>query len=152
MKQELGHGVKYFFYALLIVVALWGVFALTFGIRVATAGLIGRGNAEIQIESAPYRISAYDHFFNQCASIQGLEGQIDELTAQLDLTEPNTRAYNLTMSSLTGVKAMRHSAIAQYNADASKDYTVGQFRDSNLPYRLMDSNYPNGSKTVCASF
>jgi len=128
----------------LVVIGIWG-----FG--VATAGLYGRGEAIKQIQSDNFRIGAYQYFFNQCASIQGLEGKIDELTIQLSLLEPGTRSYDYTLCSLTGVKGFRHEAIAKYNQDALKDYTEGQFRDSDLPYQLKDSNYPNkGGKTQCA--
>lgn len=141
---------------LLVGLVLIGItFAFTaaiFGLRVATAGLVGRGEAHIQIQSAEFRIEAYQYFFNQCASIQGLEGQIDELTVQLEQLEPGTRAYNYTLSSLTGVKGLRHAAIAKYNQDALKDYTEGQFRDNDLPYQIPDTNYPDeGGKTICAT-
>lgn len=139
-------------------VLTWTFAGLNFALKVATATLYGRGEAHIEIQSAPFRIEAYQSFFNQCASIQGLEGQIDELTAQLAQQEPGTRAYNLSLSSLTGTKGLRHSAIAKYNQDALKDYTEGQFRDRDLPYQLVDNEYPpggesiapNGGKTVCA--
>ena len=98
-------------------------------------------------------------FFNQCASIQGLEGKIDELTAQLAQLQPGTREYNYTLSSLTGTKGLRREAIARYNQDALKDYTEGQFRDKDLPYQMANNEYPpapenkaiNGGRTTCAA-
>lgn len=139
-------------------VALVGVIALylvigsaVWGFGVATAGIFGRGEARKQIQSAEFRIEAYQTFFNQCGSIQGLEGQIDELEAQLKRFESGSREYNITAVSLTGVKGARHQAIAKYNQDANKDYTEGQFRDRNLPHQIPDTNYPEtGGKTVCA--
>lgn len=138
-----------------LLVGLWLAIASSiWGLRVATAGLYGRGEARIQIQSAPFRIEAYQYFFNQCASIQGLEGKIEELTAQLTKLEPGTREYNYTLSSLTGVKGLRREAIAKYNQDALKDYTEGQFRDRDLPYQLANNEYPPaqgvGGKTTCA--
>ena len=134
-----------------IAVLLWGLVAGIWGLGVATAGLYGRGEAIKQIQSSEFRIQAYQYFFNQCASIQGLEGKIDELTIQLSLLTPGTREYNYTLASLTGVKGLRHEAIAKYNQDALKEYTEGQFRDKDLPYQLIDSNYPNEKgKTICA--
>jgi hypothetical protein len=143
-----------------VVLVLWMTIASAiWGFGVATAGIYGAGEARKEIQSAPFRIEAYQYFFNQCASIQGLEGQIDEITVQLNAFEPGTRAYELTLSSLTGTKGLRHNAIAKYNQDALKDYTQGQFRDNDLPYQLVDSNYPpepgaivpNGGKTICAT-
>lgn len=129
---------------LMIASAIWG-----FG--VATAGIFGSGEARKQIQSAEFQIEAYQSFFNQCASIQGLEGKIDELARQLEQFARGSREYNITSVSLTGVKGARHEAIAKYNQDAFKDYTEGQFRDRDLPYQIPDTNYPGeGGKTVCA--
>lgn len=137
---------------ILLILLLWmGIASAIWGFRVATAGIYGAGEARREIQSAPFRIGAYQTFFNQCASIQGLEGQIDEITVQLEVLESGTRSYDLTLSSLTGTKGLRHRAVAQYNQDALKDYTQGQFRDADLPYQLVDSNYPSeGGKTICA--
>lgn len=132
--------------ALTIVVsiaAIWGMIAGIWGLGVATAGIYGRGEAHKVINSSDFRIAAYDHFFNQYASIKSLESQIDELTATLALLEQGTREYNYTLTSLTGVKNLRHQAIQQYNADAMKDWTEGQFRDAQLPYQIADTDYPN---------
>ena len=125
-----------------VMVVIWLAVAGIWGLGVATAGIYGRGEAYKQIQSADFRIAAYEKFFNQYASIKTLEGQIDELTAQLALLEPGTRSYDLTLSSLTGTKGLRHSAIQQYNADARKDWTEGQFRDNDLPYQIPDTPYP----------
>lgn len=121
---------------------IWGVIAIGFGLRVATAGLYGRGQAHIQIQSSDFRIAAYESFFNQYASIKGLEGQIDELTAGLATMEPGTREYTYTQSALIGTKGLRHTAIQKYNADAAKNWTEGQFRDNDLPYQIPDTEYP----------
>ena len=140
-------------------VLTWAFAGLNFALRVATASLYGRGESHIEIQSADFRLQAYPSFFNQCASIQGLEGQIDELTAQLAQLEPGTRAYNYTLSSLTGTKGLRHTAIAKYNQDAEKNWLEGQFRDNDLPFKIPDNPYPpddpgnilpNGGKTQCA--
>lgn len=134
---------------ILSVTAIFGLIALwliigsaIWGFGVATAGIFGRGEAEKRIQSAEFRIQAYDRFFNQYASIKSLEGQIDELTAQLATLSPGTRDYSYVSSSLVGVKGLRHTAIQQYNADARKEYTEGQFRDNSLPYQIPDTQYP----------
>lgn len=134
-----------------IVIGLWLVIAsAVWGLRVATAGIYGQGEARVKIQSAEFRIEAYQYFFNQCASIQGLEGKIDELALQLSQMQPGTREYNYTLSSLTGVRGLRREAIVKYNQDAMKDYMEGQFRDRKLPYQLGNNNYPEGGKTICA--
>lgn len=130
---------------LLVVVAVllvWGVSAGVWGLGVATGGLYGSGEAYKTIHSADFRIAAYDHFFNLYASIKSLEGKIDEITDTLAVLEAGTRAYNYTLTALTGTKGLRHEAIQQYNADAMKDWTEGQFRDNDLPYQILDTEYP----------
>ncbi len=137
---------KAFMWCAIVVVAIVGAWLIIasaiWGLGVATAGLYGRGEAQKQIQSAEFRIEAYQYFYNQYASIKSLEGKIDELTAQLEKLEPGTRDYNYTLSSLTGVKGLRHEAIQKYNADAQKSYTEGQFRDKSLPYQIPDTTYP----------
>lgn len=134
------------------VIALWLVIASAiWGFGVATAGIFGRGEAHKEIQSADFRIQAYQTFFNQCASIQGLEGQIDELTKTLGYYDRGSREYNITVTSIAGVKGARHQAIARYNQDALKNWMEGQFRDADLPYQIPDTNYPDeGGKTRCA--
>lgn len=131
---------------LAVIAGIWLIVAAIWGLGVATAGIYGRGEAQKQIQSSEFRIESYQYFFNQYASIKSLEGKIDELTAQLQQLQPGTREYNYTLSSLTGVKGLRHEAIQKYNADARKEYTEGQFRDKSLPYQIPDTPYPEGRK------
>lgn len=140
MKKAIAIGVASFLGVCLVI---WFLVGAIWGFGVATAGIYGRGEAHKQIKSADFRIAAYDKFFNQYASVKALEGQIDELTATLATMEPGTREYTYTQSALTGVKGLRHTAIQQYNADAMKNWTEGQFRDNDLPYQIPDTAYPN---------
>lgn len=134
-----------------ILLAFWVLSIGIWGFGVATAGIYGRGEAHKQLNSAEFRITSYNHFFEACSSIQGLEGSIDELTTQLDATT-SERDRGIVLSSLTGTKAARHQAIADYNADARKNYTEGQFRDNDLPFHINDSKYPDeAGKTSCGA-
>jgi len=145
--------------ALLIVVGgfvvlflvVWGIILASFGMRVATAGLFGAGEARIRTQSADFRLAAYNHFFDLCAAIQGHEGQLDALYDELGLFGPATKDYGNTVKSITGVQGIRAQSIARYNQDALK-WTVGQFRDSDLPDHLSSIvPYPiEGGKTECA--
>lgn len=132
-------------------VLIWGITAAVFGLRVATAGIVGAGQAKIQIQSAGFRITAYNHFFDLCSSVQTHEVQIDALRAQLSDTT-DERSKNIVRSSLTGVLAARGGAIARYNQDALKEYTEGQFKDADLPYQLATAAYneQGSNKTKCA--
>ena len=138
------------FVGILFLGILWAFVSLSFGMQVATAGLVGRGEARIQIQSASSRIANYNHFFDKCSSIQGHEGAIDALLDELALYERGSNDFSRVATNLTGVKAARAQAIAEYNNNAQKDYTSGQFRDSDLPYVLDTTSYPQiGRHTVC---
>lgn len=76
-----------------------------------------------------YRIANYNHFFDMCASIQADEERIKNLEeAATDSVKDQT--------TLTAVKNSRAEKITRYNADAAKEATMGQFRDSGLPYEI----------------
>jgi len=106
----------------------------------------GRLEARKEIQSGDFRIAAYDHFFNLCSAVQADEGRISALSEELALVEPGSRRETQVQASLTAVRSSRIEKIQRYNADAARDYTVGQFRDSDLPYRLN----PNQENTSCA--
>lgn len=133
-----------------LVLVVWIAFASAiWGFGVATAGIYGRGEARKQIQSAEMRIPAYNHFFDLCASIQGNEAQIDALEQELEHHSSGSKDHARVLANIAGVTAARQRAIAQYNADARKDYTIGQFRDSDLPYQLDTAEYPEGGGTTC---
>lgn len=134
-----------------VIIMMFGIMLAIFGLRVMTAGLFGAGEAHIRTQSADFRLAAYNDFFDRCAAIQGNEGQLDALYAELELQSPESRDYGYTVKSITGVQGARAQAVAQYNQNALK-WTVGQFRDSDLPYQLDSAvpYIPNGGKTQCA--
>lgn len=128
------------------------VFALVagiWGLRVATAGIYGRGEAHRQVQSAPSRIAAYNHFFDLCVSIQNAEAQIDAQQEALATAEDHVDKSRMTQN-IAALKATRAAGINQYNADAAKDYTIGQFKDSDLPYYIAPTAY-EGNRTSCTS-
>lgn len=138
-------GVGAFLVALVLIVG--GVWAF----RWYTAEFRGKLDAREEILSGASRISAYNHFFNLCSSVQANEASLDALRDELAATEPGSKDYSRVLSNITGVRAARGRAIAQYNADAAKNYTVGQFRDLDLPYELAVADYDGGNKTQCAA-
>lgn len=102
-----------------------------------TAPWYGEGEARRQIQGdADFRIAAYDHFFDLCASAQADGDRIVNLEAEL--ADPATTASRAAQvrASLTAIRNQRDATVRTYNADASQDYTVGQFRDSDLPFPL----------------
>lgn len=107
---------------------------------------IGKGEARKQINSGSSRIAAYNHFFDACASVQTLEGQ---LAAQRAALATATGAdVGRIQANISGIQGARAGAIAEYNADARKGYTIGQFRSSQLPYQLSTET---GASTSCVA-
>lgn len=112
--------------------------------RYYTAEVRGKVGAEEQIESAPSRISNYNHFFDLCASVQRKEAKIK---AQKDsLAYASGDDESRIRQNIAALKGARAGDIARYNADASKQYTRARFLASNLPPRLD----VDAESTTCA--
>lgn len=112
----------------------------------STANFRGETAALEQIQANPNsRISAYDHFFSLCASVQGHETTIKALQSELE-TDPSPRRVEQINAFITANRAARDVKIQQYNQDAQRNYTVGQFRDAGLPEKLDI----NEEVTTCA--
>lgn len=108
----------------------WGFFSR------ATADFRGQTQAiERTRANADFRIQAYDRFFALCSAIQTDESRIAALNVELATDPPPDRVVQIN-ASLTAVVTSRAGKIVRYNADATRDFTVGQFRDSDLPYRI----------------
>lgn len=110
-----------------------------------SAPVKGKLQARQEINSGSYRIAAYDHFFDLCASVQSKEGTISALQQELTTHPPESRVEQIN-ATITAVRSARIDDIRTYNADAEKSYTIGQFRASKLPFQLnIDSK-----ETQCA--
>lgn len=146
-----------FAYGLGWILAIGGVIlllsAIGWGISFAwgwmTAGPSGKLQARQQILSGDNRIQAYNHFFDLCASVQTAETAIDSTNAQLALPQSADDKSRLE-TNLQAQIINRAEAVNQYNQDAAKSYTVGQFRSLALPYSLP-TDYQKGAHTTCAS-
>jgi hypothetical protein len=117
-------------------------------------GLFNRATADFrgtneQIEKTradgDYRIAAYDHFYDLCASVQTAENEIKNSEDELDETKDATRRSQIR-ANITAQKNSRAEKINDYNADARKEGTQGQFRASDLPYQLN----VNEEETQCS--
>jgi hypothetical protein len=132
-----------------LLAVLIAVPVIWFGVRWITAGPRGQLQAREQIQSGDFRIQAYNHFFDLCAAVQTDEATLDATVDQLrSSSDPTDRQRLLTNK--TGQLAARAEAINQYNVDARKSYTEGQFRGNGLPYQLPVT-YEPGAHTSCAS-
>src|SRR5699024_6135465 len=94
-----------------------------------------KGEIEQSRADADYRINAYDQFNDKCAGIQTLESKITNLSDELEETEDEQRKSVLN-TSITASKNKRAELINDYNADARKEATRGQFKASDLPYEI----------------
>ncbi|SPT57095.1 hypothetical protein [Actinomadura madurae] len=121
----------------------WGFFTQT------TAPWRGEVDKREQVEgSGDYRIAAYDHFHDLCAQVQSDEASIRNLRRELTSEPKPTEERALQIrASITALENNRVANINQYNADAAKKHTMGQFRSSGLPYRLS----PSTEETTCTS-
>lgn len=153
-KEESGWKFMFKVAGVTVLVFAFGIALLAgiFSLRVATAGLVGRGNAHIEIQSANHRIPTYNHFFDLCASVQNAESTIDAQTVALDQIDASDTFNKGRIQQVIAVaRSVRANGINQYNADAAKDYTEAMFLDSDLPYRLSLTDYvAGGAKTKCA--
>lgn len=128
---------------------LWaGVVAIIVAILLAAMavfgfGLFKRSTADFrgttdQIEqtraSGSFRIQAYDRFYDRCAGVQADEATIKALLDER-ANAPDGRKAQIN-ATLTAVRSARAEKIAEYNADARKVGTIGQFRAIDLPGRL----------------
>lgn len=121
-----------------IAIAAVTVAVLLFGgvtaFRYFTADARGAVDANEKIKSGDNRIAEYDRFFDLCSAALTTQDQIDNLEDEKKTAE-EPRLSQLT-SSITALKGKLSENVNDYNSAASRDYTSGQFRDSDLPYQL----------------
>lgn len=127
-----------------IIIASLAVLCIIYLIAVYGFGFMQRETADFrgetgQIEdtqaNSSYRISAYDDFYDSCASVKSIESKIENLVDELENAEEAQRKSILN-TSITAAKNKRAELIESYNADARKEATRGQFKSSDLPYEL----------------
>jgi hypothetical protein len=121
----------------IVVLGIIGIFVLIGGSwawRYYTAPIEGRVGAQEQIQSKEMMITAYNHFYDLYAKIQSYEVTLQAFNTQL--AQVTDKERERVLANIAGVTSQRARDIAQYNADAKKDYTIGQFRDKGLPYQL----------------
>ncbi len=139
---------------LIIVGAICLLIALVGGSFIARywlAGPAGAVDAVEQIQSGANRIAAYNHFFDLCAGVRADEVALEAQHMLLNAIEDDKFQRSRVQTNITGLQGHRAGLIEEYNANARKDYTVGQFRDSDLPYQLPAGMWEKGVRTSCGS-
>lgn len=119
MKLKLvGLGLLAFFGVIAISV---GIMFLTGTISMKTAGFRGEVKAqEIIKASGTFKIAAYDKFHNLCQEVLALEQQVRN-RKELGIKDEKDEIQ------LLGLQNIHARVVSKYNADAAKDYTVGQY-------------------------
>lgn len=122
---------------------------LSGGAQYLTAPFRGAVDAQEQTQaSGSYRISAYESFYNQCASVQADEDRLNNLREERETANEARQAQLDT--TITAVRNSRDEKIRSYNSEARQEATRGQFRDSDLPYELNTDDettcYAEGSE------
>ena len=125
----------WFWVAMAFILAL-AIFAVVWVVRYYSADERGRAQAREQIQSGPSRVAAYNHFFDLCAAVQTDEATLQAQREEL-ATNPSESRRGQIQANIAALKSGRAEKINSYNADARKDYTIGQFRSSGLPYQLV---------------
>lgn len=82
-----------------------------------------------------FRIAAYEEFFNLCQSAQTHQQTLEQNQNLLDSasSEEDKQTYQ---QNVAASQVQLNSTVNEYNAKAASDFTRGQFRDSDLPYKL----------------
>lgn len=124
-----------------------------------TAPLKGAQDARQIIQAdGEFRIDAYNTFYNACTSIEALERDVDLQISRLAtaITDNEKRIIN---DSIVGIAAARDGAVARYNNDSHKQWTIAQFKSKALVYEISNPRYltldpatgawKTGAKTTC---
>lgn len=107
----------------------------------------GKLQARQQIQgSGDYRIQAYNHFFDLCASITTMDQALQQTVAN-EKTDKG-ESLQIDRTNFTAQLNSRDDAANTYNQDAQKSYTVGQFKASKLPFQIPA--YQKGKVYQCA--
>lgn len=127
------------------VIAGWVLFLVMLVVVTVSIGALvwlwapwqGKIEARQQINTGTNRIAQYERFFNDCGTIQGQQDNIEAQKATVKSL--HGRAHDNAVVTLSAMTYQLNRDVADYNANAAKSYTNGQFRASNLPYHIEAS-------------
>ncbi len=114
----------------LFIALVWG-FAT--GFRYFTAEITGRVDEEVRVQSADFRIFAYEYFYDLYAEIRSAEARYLIQYELLQEMEPDTREHNYQQRTVAVLKQRIIELKEKYNADVRKEGTRGQFKATDLP-------------------
>ena len=99
-----------------------------------------RGETEqvIITNQGAYRVQGYERFYNLAEDVAAVDVKLAGYPQALDRREA---------TECRGLLARRADLVAEYNASALAEETVGQWRAANLPHRLEHEN-PRGCEVT----
>lgn len=121
-------------WVVIVVVAL-ALTAGIWGIQVATSGVKGQGDAQIQKNSAPNWTQAQADFHKYYEGILADDRKINQVADDLK-ADPNN---SVLKTNLSGLKSHCMDLVATYNTKA-ESYLSRDFRDAGLPDRIDNTN------------
>lgn len=128
-------GVKVALAVVILIVIGIGITLLSGGLTILLAPFQGEVEKSQQVEgSGEYRVAQHDYFYNLCSDIQAKQQNIALLEESAKTASGEEKQK--IQDSITANKFQLNEMVSQYNADASNDYTKGQFKDDELPYQI----------------
>lgn len=124
----------------LIVIVAIALTAGIWGLQVATSGVKGQGDAQIEKNSAENWVQAQADFHKYYEGILADDRKITEAAAQL-MSNPDDQ---VSQTNLTGLKNHCQDLVATYNTKA-QSFLAKDFRDAGLPAQIDLNN----SSTNC---
>lgn len=116
-----------------VVLAVGGPLLAVFGPRLWAAP-VGRTEQIVAVNRGNYRSTAYELFYDLDAQIEAIDVKLQAYPAQPD--DMGTR----TRTECRGLLQKRASLVAEYNASARQELTVGQWRSEDLASSLRQEN------------
>lgn len=116
---------RWFLVTLAVLAVIGGV---TWGVKVVTSPVQGRGEAYRQQQSAPNRIFAQQYFHDTY-------GQVQATATKIALAEKVKTPTDEQTIRLEGLRSYCADLVTQYNAK-SDSYLTQDFKDADLPARL----------------
>lgn len=102
------------------------------------------------VGSGTYRIASYEYYFDQCNTIKSDEQKIATYKAQLNVTPaPSPDQVTRLNAAIMAQTNLWIEHVNEYNSNADKERTKGQFRDDGLPEHIDPNNLTNGIETNC---
>lgn len=125
------------------------IFAGTMTFRYFTADARGQVEMEERVQSGDFRQHSYDHFYNLCVEVQSAQAEHEQQLRVLEGLESGTPQYNRAVRAEAAQRARIERLAREYNTDARREETVGQFRANDLPERIEMDELEEGGRVSC---